>query len=93
MFKKPEIPSNEELERVVLEAHDKLKPYGKAFYQAGIDYCYKDMLKQFVKLLEDNLEDSFVMAYVGEDEPYESTIDPITIRELIQSLKAQLEEL
>lgn len=44
-------------------------------------------LKAVGEWLERILEDSFVMAYAGEDEPYESTIDPITIREIIDQLK------
>ena len=47
-------------------------------------------LKKVVDRLEDALENSFVMAYVGEDEPHQSTIDPITIRELIEEFRQAL---
>jgi len=50
----------------------------------------KVQLKKDLDGLEDALENSFVMAYVGEDEPYESTIDPITIREIIDDMKQDL---
>ena len=52
----------------------------------------KAQLKKVVELLEDALENSFVMAYVGENEPYESTIDPITIREIIDDMRQSLLE-
>ena len=52
-------------------------------FEAGADA----MLSAIVVKLEDAPENSFVMAYVGEDEPYESTIDPITIRGLIDEFK------
>jgi hypothetical protein len=52
----------------------------------------KAQLKKDLDRLEDALENSFVMAYVGEDEPYESTIDPITIREIIDDMRQALLE-
>ena len=53
-------------------------------------FIAKAQLKEVVELLEDALENSFVMAYLGEGEPYESTIDPITIREIISDMRQAL---
>ena len=71
-----------------------------AYTRRDGDYCElavdtgiwsaKAQLKEVVELLEDALENSFVMAYVGEDAPYESTIDPITIREIISDMRQAL---
>ena len=75
-----------------------MPPEREGDYTAGVYYYYKDgirdgakaQLKKVVELLEDAIENSFVMAYVGEDEPYESTIDPITIREIISDMRQAL---
>ena len=75
--------TKEEIEKLNAGAHRPLSCI-------GCDIIALAQVKKVMERLEDLLENSFVMAYAGEDAPYEPTIDPQTMSELITELRQVL---
>ena len=78
VIKKPEIPDKDTVQKSAYIISGDSRHSAELSYQAGIDYCYKEMLKEVIEYLKQHTEVAFGIPYINQ--------------KAITALQSQLEE-